>query len=154
MTNEQFCKVLDEQYSTWHAGQKVLFLECISYSITKTIRRLCGKPVTEILANIKYIGIFNELQQRIPQAVTDILFSTGTVNGDGFRPGESLLSFAKALSMQKGSIQRFAVSKIDMANSRIAAVAEAEKQGEGEASKVNPVFHGLAQINASALSIG
>lgn len=153
MKDKQFCKVLDAQYASWHPGQKVLFLEYMSHSLTLCVRNVCDKPETDNGVKVETLGLMNELQHRIPQAVRDILFSVGTVNGDWYCPGEALLAYARALPLKEGAIQGFVESVICDANFRIVAVADDEKDEPGDARKTNPVFQGLAQIDTSALKI-
>ena len=153
MSDGKFCKILDEQYAAWHPGQKVLFLECMSHSLTRTVRNLCGKPEAESAESIKTVGLLNEIQHRIPQAARDILVSVGTINGDWFCPGEALLGHAKAMPLRKGAIQEFTERVICDTNFRIAAVADEEKDASRVAPKAEPVFRGLTQIDTSALKI-
>ncbi len=153
MKDEQFCKVLGEQYAAWDPGKKVLFLECMSHSLTMTIRSLCNNPDGDKEHKIESIGLLNELLHRIPQAVRDILFIVGTIDGSWFCPGGALLDYAKAYSLEEGAIQGFVAQVICEANYRIAAVARDKKDASDAARKTEPVFRGLTQIDTSALMI-
>ena len=153
MTDEQFCKVLGEQYAAWDPGKKVLFLECMSHSLTMTIRSLCNNPDGDKERKIESIGLLNELLHHIPQAVRDILFSIGTIDGSWFCPGEALLGYARAYSLKEGAIQGFVGQVICDANFRIVAVANDEKDESGSTRKTEPVLRGLTQIDTSVLKI-
>lgn len=153
MNDERFCRILDEQYSAWSAGQKVLFLECMSHCLTQTVRDLCGKPEAESAKSIKTVGLLNEIQHRLPQASRDILFSVGTINGDWFCPGEALLGYAKELPLNEGAVQGFVERVICDANFRVAAMETESMREPGESGKAAPVFGGLKQIDTSALKI-